>query len=259
MSFAKYCLFSMLIASILPLSVLAADPAPAGYLTTTRGEVFVDGKPAANGAPVNPGSRVKTGNGKTAILLAGESVIQLDRESEVVIDQVQKPVGKPMLVDVRVSHGKMRALVRDRGAPKRFNFRTPTAVMGVRGTAVFLDIPVESGPATFATLEGHADVAFDGHAVPVELPEGQSVTSADALAAPTALSADAAAALTSSVAPPRAETYTASEVDESAVDGGESELPDMADAPLIVGPDFDPIVDGQGAATIDLSPESVRL
>src|SRR4051812_44570013 len=110
--------------------VFGADREPVGYLASARGEVLVDGVSAKSGTKLYANSRVKTGNGKAAVLLAGESVIQMTFDSELEIKSLIKKSGEGNDSEIDLDHGKVRTLVRDRGTPKHFSIRTRSAVMG---------------------------------------------------------------------------------------------------------------------------------
>lgn len=192
---------------------LAADPA--GKLAFVRGEVFVDGKVAHEGAPVAVGQVISTRLGKCAVLLSKEHVIHLDAESEL-------KVTRALLNDeteLDLNYGRTRMLIKNQAGKRRvFNVRTRSAVMGVRGTHILLESPRDADlPQKFLTVEGVAEVTMQTPAAPrVTLRQGETVDSArgDDKATPSVqkLRAKDVVALTDQIAPPPAPLRTERDV-----------------------------------------------
>lgn len=166
MRFSNLVLFlALFLALFLLMRVSAALCAePVGRLTGVRGDVTINGKPAADNAPVSVGDVIESDFGKCTILLGQEHVIHLDTESKMRITQRLAENGRDdTLLDL--SHGRTRALIRSETGKKRnFGIRARSAVMGVRGTHVYVESPRDlSLPQRFMTVEGLAQVNFISH------------------------------------------------------------------------------------------------
>jgi hypothetical protein len=249
-----------LLVTIAPTAALSSEPV--GKLAMVRGDVFVDDKPVQSGAPVFATSKVRTGNGKAALLLIGESVIQLGYDSEIEVKSAIKKKGEPIQADMELSYGKVRALVKNSPAPKKFLIRSRSYTMGVRGTEVYLDNPKDPGqPPTFATIEGRAELASSpsagalGAGTPTELPANQASSGGGQVRT---LASSEAREMASTVTPPRAESFTVSEVQNSAAQRGTAGT--SAATTQQTAPKLDPIADSSvlhPSAVIE--PKSTKL
>ncbi|OFZ17723.1 MAG: hypothetical protein A2X94_15160 [Bdellovibrionales bacterium GWB1_55_8] len=155
------------------LAVEVAEPV--GRMAFIRGEVTLDGKPVVEGSPVSVGDVIQTQLGKCTILLGQEHVVHLDAESNIKITQRLVENGRDeTLLDLK--YGRTRALVRSEPNKKRsFGIRARGAVMGVRGTHVYVDNPADPDlPQRFMTVEGLAHVTLREQA-PVVLRGGESI------------------------------------------------------------------------------------
>ncbi|MGE0616354.1 MAG: FecR domain-containing protein [Bacteriovoracia bacterium] len=133
-----------------------------GNIAFALGDVFVDRARAKNGTPLRLGSLVTTDVGKATLLLGKSTVMHLDAESQLKITQYVLEHGKEESAQLDLRYGKTRALIFNKGVTKKnFQIKTKAAVMGVRGTHVYVDAPRGANEAaSFMTVEGEAKVSF---------------------------------------------------------------------------------------------------
>ena len=242
---------AMLMFSALPAA--AADTAGSvAVIGFARGEVAVDGRPAGDGDALKVGSTIRTGDGKCALIFKTDRIVHLDSDTELRITEAVADGGDT--VDLAI--GRLRALVRNGGENRKAKFyiRTKTAVMGVRGTHVYVD-GKDPGSPRFLTAEGEAEVKLPGAGPGVTLRENQLLVATAgreiSSLTPTTLDASRTRELTLQVAPPPDKARTQSELAqvEAKVEissaGGESPIPAMTKLPL---PPLDPVVDAGGGA-----------
>lgn len=110
-------------------------------VTRVEGEVRINGHSAGRGMAVRPGDRIETG-------LRSEVVFAVDRDAMLVREGSVVELAKSGL---RLSAGAVLSVF----APgRRRELRTPTSTIGIRGTAVYLEI---EGSRTYAcTCYGEA-------------------------------------------------------------------------------------------------------
>jgi hypothetical protein len=110
------------------------------------GGVRLNGKPAPVGTPVNYGDTVETGKPGMAIFILGKAVFLVRDNTRLILparpDETLKAKAGQV---IKLTHGKVLAVLRQ----SRARFLTPTAVVGIRGTGLYL----EAEPArTYACL-----------------------------------------------------------------------------------------------------------
>lgn len=136
----------------------AQQTEPLGMLTASQGEVSISRPEPPPGRVVKvragameqlfAGDVVKTGlNAKAKLLLSDESLITLGEESELEVTQAlfEPAVGRRSTT-VRLLHGLARSVVPPI-APhpeSRFTVETPTAVLGVRGSELIVQVNAET-------------------------------------------------------------------------------------------------------------------
>lgn len=127
----------------------AASEARAGTFKQVQGEVRLgrdDGRPAQPGEAVRAGERIRTGeDGAASIVLRDGTVMVLGPDSTADLSQFQfDATTQEGNVLVELLKGSMRVVtgLLTRINPERFKVKTPTAVVGVRGT----DFIVEAHP-----------------------------------------------------------------------------------------------------------------
>jgi len=129
-----------------------------GYPQAMRkvtGDVLLNSLPAEVGTPVNYGDVVSTGASSRAIFILGESVFLVREQTR--IELPAKPdtsFAKKAAGIIRLTRGKVLAVL----GRRRMRFTTPTAVVGIRGTGLYLEADPEKtyvclcyGKATLAS------------------------------------------------------------------------------------------------------------
>ena len=131
---------------LLPLPLLVRTALAMGRhgfapeMRQVKGEVRINGVPAQVGAPVNHGDVVTTGSSGRAIFILDRAVYLLRpntrielpaKPGETLSDKAEKIV--------RLTRGKMLAVL----ARGRTRFETPTAVAGIRGSGLYLEVDPE--------------------------------------------------------------------------------------------------------------------
>ncbi len=131
-----------------------------GVLSGVQGDVMVDNQKAKNGTALLATSVVRTTKGKCTLLIGEETVVHLDKETTISVENYAKESPQKEALNLDLKFGRLRALVANhKGAEKKFNIKTRTAVMGIRGTQVYVDVPKDPAiQPTFMTLEGVAVV-----------------------------------------------------------------------------------------------------
>jgi hypothetical protein len=116
-----------------------------------RGDVRINGRPAAEGMDVRAGDVITTGAGSETIFVAGNDAFLIRANSRVEVEGV---VGALVLTGLRVVTGAILSVFTP-GEPKVL--RTATATIGIRGTAVYLE--AEESRTYVCTCYGEADIA----------------------------------------------------------------------------------------------------
>jgi len=124
-----------------------------------QGDVSVNGKAARQGASLAQGDKVRVGEGRVTLILDRDRVVHLGSDTSLVVEQLKVAEA----VDLKLEYGAVRNLIKSRsGSTRSFRVRTPSAVMGVRGTQFVAELP-RSGASTgeglrVATLEGQVSL-----------------------------------------------------------------------------------------------------
>jgi hypothetical protein len=165
------------VAAMLPATATAADKAGEVASVSGRSEVGREGswRPLWKGDPVFVGDLVRTGaDGRVQVQMVDKSVISVSANSRLEITSYLFKAGGERKSLLRLWTGKLRAVVSKYSGSGGNDYRlsTPTAVAGVRGTDLVLDIqpadpenPPEESPSenpegyatTLAVLEGEVE------------------------------------------------------------------------------------------------------
>jgi hypothetical protein len=116
-----------------------------------RGDVRINGAPATEGMDVKAGDVVTTGAGSEVVFVTGKDAFLVRANSRV---EAQGVLGALVLSGLRLVTGAVLSVF-PRGEPK--TLRTPTATIGIRGTAVYLE--AEESRTYVCTCYGEADIA----------------------------------------------------------------------------------------------------
>jgi hypothetical protein len=110
---------------------LAASPQQG--IRQMKGTVTIDGKPAAPGQAIRPGQKVATGEDGEAVFVVGKDAFLQRRNSEFVIE---RSAGARIAIPVlRYITGSVLSVF---GKGKK-TLSTPTATIGIRGTACYIE------------------------------------------------------------------------------------------------------------------------
>lgn len=115
-----------------------------------RGDVRVNGAPAKEGMDVKAGDVIATGAGSDVVFVTGRDAFLIRANSRVEVEGV---LGALVLTGLRVVTGAILSVFAPR-EPKML--RTPTATIGIRGTAVYLE--VEESRTYVCTCYGEAEI-----------------------------------------------------------------------------------------------------
>ena len=115
-----------------------------------RGDVRVNGVPATEGMDVKAGDVVTTGPGSEVIFVTGKDAFLVRANSRV---EAQGTAGALALAGLRVVTGAVLSVFSP-GERKRLS--TPTATIGIRGTAVYLE--AEEARTYVCTCYGEAEI-----------------------------------------------------------------------------------------------------
>jgi hypothetical protein len=116
-----------------------------------RGDVRVNGTPAKEGMDVKAGDVITTGPRSDVIFVTGKDAFLVRADSRI---EVEGLLGALVLTGLRVVTGAILSVFAP-GEPK--TMRTATATIGIRGTAVYLE--VEPSRTYVCTCYGEAEIA----------------------------------------------------------------------------------------------------
>ena len=115
-----------------------------------RGDVRINGTPAKEGMDVKAGDVITTGSGSETVFVAGRDAFLIRANSRV---EAQGALGALVLTGLRVITGALLSVFAP-GEPK--TLRTGTAIIGIRGTAVYLE--AEETRTYVCTCYGEAEI-----------------------------------------------------------------------------------------------------
>ncbi len=146
----------------IPVSLMRTEPATV-TVESTRGRVESSAGALAKGTTLKEGDRLNTGDdGFVTIKLADGSTLTVQSKSAVrleVMRQLANTGGVPDSV-VRLDAGRLETQVtRQRGPAARYEVRTPTSNMGVRGTSFRVGADAGGTKAQSEVVEGLVAVA----------------------------------------------------------------------------------------------------
>ncbi len=105
-----------------------------------KGEVRINGQPARVGSPVNYGDVVTTGSPGEAIFILDRAVYLLRENTRIELPaEPGETLSEKAEKIVKLTRGKVLAVL----SKSRTRFATPTAVVGIRGTGLYLEADQE--------------------------------------------------------------------------------------------------------------------
>jgi hypothetical protein len=211
--FAGIAAFVFALPTVAP-SLAAAEPS--GKIVSVTGRVLIRGRAssgdgsttmheAKSGEPVRTGDIVNTGSaGSVKLLMSDQSILDLGASTLFSVDsyKLKGAGGADREVGMTLEYGKLRASVNTPVSSRgRFNIRTKTAVMGVRGTEFIIASDLAelapprppsapgTGPAIpppprqevktqITVIEGKVEVTDEGNTrkAPVAVHKGEQLT-----------------------------------------------------------------------------------
>ncbi len=152
---------------IMALQGLAVADGKIGNLAAVQGVVLLDGVPGKNGMPLTDKSNIKTKAGTCTLLFGTDVIVHLDKNSNFSVEGYKAQAGKTEM-GMKLRFGRLRALAANRkDTDKDIKIKTRTAVMGIRGTHIYIDSPRNPKmPENFLTIEGVAEVQLNNQPAP---------------------------------------------------------------------------------------------
>ncbi len=172
-----------------PSKTMPKEKPKDGTLALFEGEYYVVGNGKA-GDPVENGNIVRTAPGaKARVVFENGDQYQVGSGTAYRVSWDAKAAERAKLqAKIDLMYGKFRGVVSKEGPRKKMLLRTPTAVMGVRGTDFFVEENARTGESEFTIIRGAVDVtplAKDAKApapAPVVVKAGYSAVVAEAAA-----------------------------------------------------------------------------
>lgn len=170
-----------------PSKTMPKEKPKDGTLALFEGEYYVVGK-AKTGDSVENGNIVRTAPGaKARVVFENGDQYQIGSGTAYRVSWDAKTAERAKLqAKIDLMYGKFRGVVSKEGPRKKMLLRTPTAVMGVRGTDFFVEENSRTGESEFTIIRGVVEVAplvKDAKApapTPVEVKAGFSAVVAEA-------------------------------------------------------------------------------
>lgn len=149
----------------IPVPDMRREPADMKVLAA-QGDVVADGAKLAAGGAVKEGQKLATGdNGFVTLQLADGSTLTVQSRSKVNVDNARKLANTGGVLDTvfKVVSGRVEAGVeRQRGPAARFEVKTDTSTMGVRGTKFRVAAEEGGKVAKSEVLTGKVGVSAEG-------------------------------------------------------------------------------------------------
>lgn len=153
----------------IPIPDMRREPADMKVLAV-QGDAQADGTRLAAGGAVKEGQKLATGeNGFVTLQLADGSTLTVQSKSKVNVDNARKLANTGGVLDTvfKVVSGRVEAGVeRQRGPAARFEVKTDTSTMGVRGTKFRVAADEGGKVAKSEVLSGKVGVSAEGVAAP---------------------------------------------------------------------------------------------
>lgn len=167
---------------VIPKALLKTEPA-AGKITSFRGTVSVDGRPAAVGMDIRQGMRLDTAaNAFVTVQFPDGSAISLPSQSRIRIDRLLRTLLTGSFSRaIRLEQGRSRSTVTPiRDADGDFRVTTPLSVSAVRGTDFRVGFDPDGQQALTEVVGGTVAVAPDEDKGETEVPKGFGVVGTQA-------------------------------------------------------------------------------
>lgn len=151
-----------LVGRAFPLSAMSSLIKPPVGIWEIHGDVRINKRPAQLHEIVKSGDTISTGLDSYAIFIMDKSVYMLRAESEITIETTSTGPGIENFHKLKMLFGKL--MVVSDGNTRQV--RTPTAVLGIRGTAIYIE--TESHSTYFCLCYGSAEISTLDDPIPIE-------------------------------------------------------------------------------------------
>ncbi len=159
----------------MPVSQMRTELANAEVIAV-QGKVTASSGPLALGSAVKEGDKLKTGDdGFISIRLADGSILKVQSKSSIQLENARQLANTGGVADtvVRLESGRVETTVaKQKGPSSRYEIRTPTSNMGVRGTVFRVGGDEAGTRALSEVVEGAVAVASSGQSKLLSLPAG---------------------------------------------------------------------------------------
>jgi hypothetical protein len=159
----------------IPVALMRTELVPA-TIESSRGRVESSAGQVAPGTTLKEGDQLKTGDdGFVTIKLADGSTLTVQSKSAVKLEVMRQLANTGGVADsvVRLDSGRLETNVaKQRGPAARYEIRTPTSNMGVRGTAFRAGADETGKKGQSEVVEGLVAVAGSGAGRALDLPAG---------------------------------------------------------------------------------------
>lgn len=147
----------------IPVSAMRADVAPPEVIAT-RGSVTRNGAAVAVGQQLSEKDKLKTGNdGFVTIKLVDGSTVTLQSQSSVEIARARQLANtKVAESEMKLESGRLETKVAKQHSAGRYEVRTPTSNMGVRGTIFRAGTDTSGKKSLSEVIEGAVGVSESG-------------------------------------------------------------------------------------------------
>lgn len=146
---------------LIPTSKMRTEPAPAKVMSV-QGTVQANGSALAAGATLKEGDKITTGDGGfVTVKLADGSTLTVQSLSAVRLENARQLANTGGVTDsvVRLDSGRLETdVAKQRHAASRYEIRTPTSNMGVRGTKFRVGADESGTKAQSEVVEGRVAV-----------------------------------------------------------------------------------------------------
>lgn len=131
---------------------------PGRSIQTLEGRVLVNGAPATIDTRIGATDIVETGSDGRIIFVVGKDAFLLRNNSKLVLtpEMVHESVADSVIGNLKLLAGSLLSVF----AKRRHSIETPTVVVGVRGTGVYMEVNPEE--TYFCTCYGLVDMAAAG-------------------------------------------------------------------------------------------------
>jgi len=144
---SKCVALSLVVGTLLWGAVGAGDTDPAAIVVSIHGAVTRAKAPLAEGTELSEGDVIVTGpSSRAKLMLADRSIIDLGPKTTFRLDRIRGKTSADREVGVSMGLGRIRAVIQKKlGTRGKFQIRTKSSVLAVRGTHVLVESAMSGG------------------------------------------------------------------------------------------------------------------